>query len=460
MKRKILLTIFLIINLIVVLLPNKSNAVIPINTANLYAVEETGALFRKDGIGIFTTVVMYDYDGKQYPAYCLNKDLPGVTLGKPYSVTTDSYLTDVRVWRAAINGYPYKTCKELGCETVTEAFMATKQAIYCTLYGTDPNRFVPIGESGERIIKAIKQILNDAKNSTAIKPSADLEISAISTAWNIDSQNKNYIFREFKVTSNAPMNTYSIQIEGEMPEGGKVTDTTNQGKNTFSSNQNFRVMIPIKNILKDGNFTIKATAQVKTKPVLYGKSGNSSTQDYAVSGIMYEEGNGKLKAYYIANSTKITIIKQIAETKKPLEGAEFQLLDENKNVLYSDLKTNSKGEIVISNLLPGKYFVKEVKTVEGYVIYDKLIEMDLDLNETTKIIVNNSEKQVEYKEEKKQTELEVDDKQTELEVIEKEEEKETKLEVETPKKVEEKEEKIEQKTSTKEVLVKLPKTGM
>lgn len=482
MKKKILITIFLIINLMVVLLPNKSNAVIPINTANLYAIEETGALFRKDGVGIFTTVVMYDYNGKQYPAYCLNKDLPGVTLGNSYSVTTDSYLTDVKLWRVAINGYPYKTCAELGCETVTEAFMATKQAIYCTLYGTDPNKFVPIGESGERIINAIKKILNDATASNAVKPSADLEISAMETAWKVDSQDKNYISREFRVSSNAPMDTYLVQIEGEMPEGAKITDITNQEKEIFNSNENFKILIPIKNILKDGNFMIKATAQVETKPVLYGKSGNSSLQDYAVSGIMYEEGKGVLKAYYFANLTKITILKQKAESKEPLEGAEFQILDENQNIIYSDLKTSTSGEIVVSNLLPGKYFVKEIKAVEGYMIYDKLIEIDLSLNESTKVIVNNSEKQVEYKEEKKETEVEVENKNKEIEVIEKEEQKETMQEVEVPKKIEEKIEKeeaketkqevettkepeeviekIEIKESTQEVLVKLPKTGM
>lgn len=460
MRKKFLITIFLFINLIVILAPNKSNAVIPINTANLYAIEETGALFRKDGVGIFTTVVMYDYNGKQYPAYCLNKDLPGVTLGNPYSVTTDSYLTDVKIWRAAINGYPYKTYTDLGCETVTEAFMATKQAIYCTLYGTDPNKFVPIGESGERIVNAIKKILNDAANSKEIKPSADLNISATETAWSIDSQEKSFVSREFKVSSDAPMNTYEVQINGEIPEGAKITDVNNKEKNTFNSNENFKIVIPIKNISKDGNFIIKATAQVKTKPVLYGKSGNSSLQDYAVSGIMYEEGSGTLKAYYTANSTQITILKQKAESKEPLEGAEFQILDGEQNIIYSDLRTNSSGKIVISNLLPGKYFVKEVKAVEGYMIYDKLIEIDLSLNESTKVIVNNSEKQVEYREEKKESELEVENKNKELEIIEKEEIKETKQEVETPKEPEEVIEKIEQKNSIQEVLVKLPKTGM
>ncbi len=461
MKKKFLITMFLIINLIVVLFPGQVKAAIPIDTANLYAIEETDALFRKDGIGIFTTVVMYDYNGKQYPAYCLNKDLPGVTLGNPYSVSIDEYVTNVKVWRAATNGYPYKSCAELGCETVTEAFMATKQAIYCTLYGTDPNTFVGIGESGDRIVNAIKQILNNANNSTAVKPSADLTINSLSSAWQIDSVDNTYISREFSVSANAPFSTYSLEINEELPEGTKIVNINNEEKTSFDSKENFKIIIPITNILKDGNFTIKAKGEVKTKPVLYGKSGKSSLQDYAVSGIMYEDGTGSIKAYYTANGTKITILKQTAETKEPLKGAEFQILDENQNVLYTELRTNEQGEVTVENLMPGKYYVKEIKTVEGYQIYDKLIELQLDFNEATKVIVNNSEKEeVKIKEEPKQPELEVENKDSEIEVVEKEEVKESEVEVETEPKEEEIPEKVVQEESQVEVVVKLPKTGM
>ena len=448
MKKKILISIFLFINLVVMLFPAQVRAAIPIDTANLYAIEETDALFRKDGIGIFTTVVMYDYNGKQYPAYCLNKDLPGVTLGNPYSVSIDDYVTNVRVWRAATNGYPYKSCAELGCETVTEAFMATKQAIYCTLYGTDPNTFVGIGESGDRIVNAIKLILNNANNSSAVKPSADLTINSLSSAWQIDSVNNTYISREFSVSAKAPFSTYSLEISEELPEGTKIVNLNNEEKTEFDSKENFKIIIPITNILQDGNFTIKAKSEVKTKPVLYGKSGNSALQDYAVSGIMYEDGTGSIKAYYTANGTKITILKQTAETKEPLKGAEFQILDANQNVLYTELKTNEQGEVSVGNLMPGKYYVKEIKTVEGYQIYDKLIEIELDLNEATKVIVNNSEKEeIKIEEEPKQPELEVENKESEVEV--KTEPKEEKIP-----------EKVVQEESQVEVLVKLPKTGM
>lgn len=49
----------------------------------------------------------YLHNGIQYPAYCVNSDLPGVIENGSYGVTVDSMIDNVLVWRAVINGYPY-----------------------------------------------------------------------------------------------------------------------------------------------------------------------------------------------------------------------------------------------------------------------------------------------------------------------------------------------------------------
>ena len=46
-----------------------------------------------------------------------------------YSVSIQDAISDVKLWRIIINGYPYKTIEELGCNSKEEAFTATKQAI-------------------------------------------------------------------------------------------------------------------------------------------------------------------------------------------------------------------------------------------------------------------------------------------------------------------------------------------
>jgi len=97
------------------------------------------------------------------------------------------------------------------------------------------------------------------------------------------------------------------------------------------------------------------------------------------------------------------------------------------------LKTDKNGEIQVKNLLPGKYYLVETKTLTGYEKYDEQIEIQVGLNEKYDVTVNNI--------------------------------KEVKKEVEKPKeeektKEEEKPKEVEQPKEENPVVKKLPKTGM
>ena len=99
--------------------------------------------------------------------------------------------------------------------------------------------------------------------------------------------------------------------------------------------------------------------------------------------------------------------------------------------------------------MPGKYYIREVETLEGYEMYEKVIEIDLRLNEETTVKVNNLHKDEIPENEKPKTELEVD------QIKNNEEVKQDKTEeVKPPEKTSHTEIKTE-----KEVM-KLPKTGM
>lgn len=384
-----------------------------INEAHLYSKGGVEDLLIYNGIEVYTTIVVYSHDGVEYPAYCVNKDLPGVGENGPYSVST-SNLSNVMIWRALVNGYPYKSCAELGCSNEGEAYMATKQAIYCIIYNRDTSGYSAIGEAGQRCLNALNQIVNTARSSSETKISSELYITENNTGWDIDNLNKNCISKEFTVTSNAGFNEYVISIEGKLPEGTKIVDLNNNEKNSFAYNEKFKVIIPIKNVSKDGDFTIKAQGQVKTKPVLYGASGNSSLQDYALATSMLEDGEGSAKVYYTKNNTNIVIIKKDGKTNEFLQGVKFNLLDENKNIIYTELETNENGEIRVENLLPGKYYIQEIRTLAGYNLYDKLIEVDVSFNETAKFNINNEKTEVTIEEEKNETETMVINKHKEV----------------------------------------------
>ena len=75
----------------------------------------------------------------------------------------------------------------------------------------------------------------------------------------------------------------------------------------------------------------------------------------------YEEIINNCVEDYFKNITKIVVIKKEYGTEKRLEGIKFNLLDKDKNVVYENLSTDENGEIHLSNMIPGKYYLKETQ---------------------------------------------------------------------------------------------------
>lgn len=426
--RKKLISIISIIVILIGLIPISSKAVVPIDTAYIYANKKTEGLLMWKGLKIHTHLAVYKKDGKEYPAYCMNRELPGVEIGRSQTVDVKQLVNNVMVWRTIINGYPYKSISKLGCNTEEEAYLATKQAVYCMLTNRDVNEYSAIGEAGERTLNALKTIVNNARNSNQTKVSSELTVNEQEKLWKIDNLDSSYISKTFLVTANTSMSKYTVNVKNLNIEGYKLVDQNNKEKTEFSNSEKFKILIPIQEVKQDGNFSIEVSAQVATKPVFYGESRDSGLQSYALTGYTYEEGTGSKKIYYTKNETKIIITKTDDKTGKKLEGVEFELLDKNQNKIYTEITTNKDGIATIDNLLPGIYYIKETRTLEGYQLYSKLIKVELELNEETTVNVINSEEEPEIYKEEKKTELAVKEKKSNIKV--------------------------------KETVVKLPKTGM
>lgn len=414
--RKKLISIISIIVILIGLIPISSKAVVPIDTAYIYANKKTEGLLMWKGLKIHTHLAVYKKDGKEYPAYCMNKELPGVEIGRSQTVDVKKLVNNVMVWRAIINGYPYKSISELGCNTEEEAYLATKQAVYCMLTNRDVNEYSAIGEAGERTLNALKTIVNNARNSNQTKVSSELTVNEQEKLWKIDNLDSSYISKTFLVTANTSMSKYTVNVKNLNIEGYKLVDQNNKEKTEFSNSEKFKILIPIQEVKQDGNFSIEVSAQVATKPVFYGESRDSGLQSYALTGYTYEEGTGSKKVYYTKNETKIIITKTDDKTGKKLEGVEFELLDKNQNKIYTEITTNKDGIATIDNLLPGIYYIRETKTLEGYQLYSKLIKVELELNEETTVNVINSEKEPEIYKEEKKTELAVKEKKSNIKV--------------------------------------------
>ena len=379
----------LILNLLVFI--NSSQA-INIDTAHIYEVGDCGQLLKYKGSIVIVKYVQYDYDGGQYPAYCLDKTKKGAE-GNGYTVSVDKAITDVGLWRVLINGYPYKTIEELGVASKEEAFTATKQAVYCYIHGNNLADYQGIGLAGERTLNAMYRILNNAQNSNETKISNTIQINKNVDDWKQDEIDKNYLSKTFSVSADSNITSYTITLSRENGRdlgGIKLTNLQNQEINTFGASEKFKILIPIKNLTEKGDFNISVQTKVETKPILYGTAPNSSLQDYALTAATYEDGSGSTKDEYPKNETKIIIIKKDDGTGEKLANVEFELLDENKNVVYTGLKTDSEGKIEINNVIPGKYYLRETKGIEGYQEYDQLIDFELSLHEQITIEVNNT----------------------------------------------------------------------
>lgn len=374
-----------------------------LDSANIYMVGDCGSLLRYKGVEVKVSYVQYTYEGVNYPAYCLDKTKPGAENGA-YTVSVNSMIQDVGLWRRIINGYPYKSIEELGVANKEEAFTATKQAIYCYIHGNNPADYTPIGEAGERTLRAMHQIIAQAQSSSETKISNYIELKDEDVNWKVDDIEKNYISKVFSILSDAQIQDYSIYFQENTIDGIKITNLQNTLKNEFQPDEKFKILIPIESLREKGEFRILANAKVKTKPVLYGTAPDSGLQDYALTAATYEDGVGEISLQYPKNETEIIVIKQDEESNERLKNVEFALLNENKEMIRQSLLTNEEGKIQISNLLPGKYYLKEVHTSLGYIPTEELIELEVAWNDSLTVTVyNQKEKKPEIKTEKKET---------------------------------------------------------
>ena len=401
--KNILAVILMLVTLITTLVgfgTQSKAATYIIDEADLYSKGELVCFkYRESLIGV--EFVVYKKDGVEYPAYCLNRNLPGVTEDEQYTVKVDKLVSDAKIWRAVTNGYPFKTAEQLGCNSDIEAFAATKMAVYDAMYNYNWSDFTGMNEQGKRVITAAEKIAKAARGSSETKPVSIVEIKTNDKMWNMDNIDKNYASKTFYVTTNVDSTKYKVALNNVSIKNVKVTDENNNEKTEFKTGEKFKILLPITELDKQGEFEIEVTADMKTRPILYGNSGSSSLQSYALAAGDFEFESSKMKVYYLKNMTKLQIIKKDAETTETLAGAKFNILDENNNIVFADVTTDETGTVTLEGIMPGKYYVQEIKSPDGYTIYEKPIEVEIELNQACSLGINNHKKP---KEEEKQVE--------------------------------------------------------
>lgn len=342
---------------------------------------------------VTTAYVAYTENGKEYPAYCLDRGSPGVGEYDSYTVDIDSVLDDVKVWRTVINGYPYKSPSELGVANKYEAFQATKQAVYCILYDEDPVSKFRSAEQGAdshgaAIREAIINMVNEGLYGKQTPYTAGISTSKVGNL----TKEGNYYTQEFRINCGVDTAEYSIVTTEGMPSGTIITNTSGTQKTTFNGKENFKIKIPASQMGSDINITFRLHAKAKTYPVFYGKTRISGTQNYAVTFDPLGDVSGIGTLNLKTNTGRIQVNKTDDETKQPIAGVTFQLSKKDGTII-GNATTNENGIATFSGLYQSDYILKEISTNTKYILNTIPFDIHVNYNGTaTKDITNEHKK--------------------------------------------------------------------
>ena len=334
---------------------------------------------------IITTFVTYQKDGVEYPAYCLNKEYPGVGEYDGYTVDIDAVLDNVQIWRTIINGYPYKTPAELGVENKYDAFVATKQAVYSILYGYDPaTRYRGGDERGTKIANAVVNLVNIGRYGNQTPSDGTITMRTSGSLY----EEGNYWVQKFNVSSSVDMASSTANL----PEGAIITNGSGTQTNSFAGSESLYLKIPKSSMNKDiSNAIINVQGKCKTYPVFYGKTRINATQNYAVTYDPFGDGVGRATLNVKTNTGKLQINKTDSETSKPIEGVTFQLTKADGTVV-ANATTNSNGIATFSGLYQGNYKLTEISTNDNYVINKATFDVNVEYNKSTTQNITNDHK--------------------------------------------------------------------
>ena len=340
---------------------------------------------------IITTFAYYEQNGVQYPAYCLNRDLPGVggqVGGDSYQVNVNEVINDVRLWRVAINGYPYQSPESMGLENKFDAFVATKQSIYCIIYGTDPTTYYRGGDArGEAIKNAIINLVNIGRNGSQTPVNTDVTANKVGGF----TEEGDYYYQEYSINSPVETSQYTITATNGLPAGSQITNMSNNEQTTFSGNEHFKVRVPKTALTSDINVTIALQAKCKEYPVFYGETTIPGTQDYLLTFDPFGDVTGQVNLNIKTNTGKIKIVKNDEDTNKPIQGVTFQLTKGDGTVIANST-TNENGEATFPNLYQGNYQLKEIATNDNYILNEMSFDVNVEYNKTAIKTITNEHK--------------------------------------------------------------------
>ena len=218
----------------------------------------------------------------------------------------------------------------------------------------------------------VKEVGNTIKRTIS-----NAEITAKLRVVKIDSETKEVIKRsgiKFKI----------IDTKTNKEVCQTITYPTSQTICTFETNNNgeFITAYP----LNTGTYKLQEIDQVidgylwNSESLEFTIDENSKLRDDLEYGIIFDTNfenkpvKGEVKIEKIGEVATLTE-EGYTFTKESLSGITFGLYQNNKEIATG--KTDKDGNLIFNNLKLGKYCVKEIKTLDGYILNDKQICFEL-----------------------------------------------------------------------------------
>ena len=279
------------------------------------------------------SIVGYYDNNNFYPAYCMNRDLPGAEEGE-YDVNISEALKNDKVWRIVKNGYPYKTYQEMGLNSEYDAFCVTKMAIYCVLGQANLDYFIADEEDiiGINMLNVLKKLVAIGINGNEKQEKQYLSLEKNGSLI----KQENIYLQKYKINE-------VVETEGEFQ-----INIQNPNINIRKIDKNnFEVLIPEELISKDIEIIFNIGVKVKKYPILYGKTSVAGTQDYVITADKSSSVTENFKSKINTNNSKIEVLKEDSKTKHPIENTKFELYDQNMKLIDSKINT-SNGKLAVS----------------------------------------------------------------------------------------------------------------
>ncbi|MBF2612545.1 SpaA isopeptide-forming pilin-related protein [Listeria welshimeri] len=257
-----------------------------------------------------------------------------------------------KVYRAYVNGYPYKTPASLGVSDVAKAHYATQMAVWVADGKIKASNLTKWTDASVK--KAYDKIMKEVNSGKATQNMA-LNISTKTSPAHISGSF--YYSGYYTVTGvNTDAVSYTVTMS-KQPVGTVVEKSGNK----------FRFKIPKNSAAKtSGSFsaTVKMTATGKVT-----KKNTAKTTAY--QNMVTMEKQTKVTSVSVSTSWSAIIgsvkLVKTDENKNVLKGAVFGLYD-STNKLIQKGTTNEKGELSFNKIQFGNgYYVKEISAPTGYV---------------------------------------------------------------------------------------------